>query len=38
MTTDPDKPNHVVDTDKTASELAKYIDIKESEINKILRW
>ena len=37
MTTDPDEPNHVVDIDKTASELAKYIDIKESAINKILQ-
>jgi penicillin-binding protein 2B len=37
MTTDPKEPNHVVDIDKTASELAKYIDIKESAINKILQ-
>jgi penicillin-binding protein 2B len=37
MTTDPDKPNHVVDIDKTASELSKYIDLKESDIKKILK-
>ena len=37
MTTDPDEPNHVVDLDKTASDLSKYIELKESEIEKILR-
>lgn len=37
MTTDPDKPNHVVDIDKTAMELSKYIDLKESDIKKILK-
>ena len=37
MTTDPDEPNHVVDIEKTASELSKYIDIKESDIKKILK-
>ncbi len=37
MTNDPDKPNHVVDIDKTASELSKYIDMKESSIRKILK-
>ena len=34
MTTDPNEPNHVVDIDKTASELSKYIDMKESDIQK----
>ena len=37
MTTDPNEPNHVVDIDKTASELSKYIDINESEIYKIYK-
>ncbi len=37
MTLDPKKPNHVVDIDKTASELSKHIDIKESDIRKILK-
>ncbi len=37
MTTDPDKPNHVVNIEKTASELSKYIDLKESDIKKILK-
>jgi len=37
MTTDPDQPNHVVDIEKTASELANFIDLKESEIEKILK-
>lgn len=37
MTTDPKKPNHVKDIDKTASTLAKYIDLKESEIYNILK-
>ncbi|MDQ1003827.1 penicillin-binding protein 2B [Neobacillus niacini] len=36
MTTNPKKPNHVTDPQKTASELAKIIDLKESEIYKIL--
>ena len=36
MTLDPNEPNHVVDIDKTASELSKHIDIKESAIRKIL--
>src|SRR6476469_7002103 len=37
MTTDPDAPNHVVNIEKTASELSKYIDLKESDIKKILK-
>ena len=37
MTTDPNEPNHVVNIEKTASELSKYIDIKESAIKKILK-
>lgn len=37
MTTDPKKPNHVQDINKTANALAKYIDLKESEIYKILQ-
>ena len=37
MTNDPDKPNHVVDIDKTASELSKHINMKESDIRKILK-
>ena len=37
MTLDPNEPNHVVDIDKTASELSKHIDIKESDIRKILK-
>jgi len=36
MTTDSDNPNHVVDLKKTASELAKFIDLKESKIFAIL--
>lgn len=36
MTTNPKKPNHVTDPQKTASELAKIIDLKESEIYSIL--
>src|SRR4051794_3208558 len=30
MTTNPKKPNHVTDPKKTASELAKYLDMEES--------
>lgn len=37
MSPDPKKPNHVVDLEKTASELAKYIDLPESEIYEILK-
>ena len=37
MTTDPKKPNHVVDLEKTASQLAKHIDLTESEIYGILK-
>lgn len=36
MTTNPKKPNHVTDPEKTARELAKIIDMKESEIYSIL--
>ena len=37
MSPDPKKPNHVIDLEKTATELAKYIDLKESEIYTILK-
>jgi penicillin-binding protein 2B len=36
MTTNPKKPQHVKDPRKTAKELAKYINLKESEIYTIL--
>ncbi|WP_050614686.1 penicillin-binding protein [Bacillus testis] len=36
MTIDPKEPNHVVDPEETASKLAKYIDLDESAILKIL--
>ncbi|MEH7110826.1 penicillin-binding protein [Neobacillus niacini] len=36
MTTNSKKPNHVTDPQKTASELAKYINLEESEIYSIL--
>jgi penicillin-binding protein 2B len=36
MTTDPEHPNHVVDKEKTARELSRYIDLSESEILRIL--
>lgn len=36
MTTDEKHPQHVVDKEKTAKALAKYIDLSESEIYKIL--
>lgn len=36
MTTDPKNPNHVVDLKKTAKELSKYINLKESKIYDIL--
>jgi penicillin-binding protein 2B len=36
MTTNPKKPNHVSDPEKTARELAKYIKMEESEIYSIL--
>lgn len=36
MTTSPKKPNHVTDPEKTARELAKIIDMEESEIYSIL--
>lgn len=36
MTTDEKNPQHVVDKEKTAHALAKYIDLSESEIYKIL--
>ncbi|CAM4042754.1 penicillin-binding transpeptidase domain-containing protein [Lederbergia lenta] len=32
LTTDPEHPNHVVDLEKTAAELAKNIEMEESEI------
>lgn len=37
MTTDKKNPQHVVDPEKTASELAKYIDLEESVILNIIR-
>ncbi|WP_338469913.1 penicillin-binding protein [Niallia sp. XMNu-256] len=37
MSPDPEKPNHVVDLEKTASELAKFIDLPKSDIYKILK-
>jgi len=36
LTTNPKKPRHVVDKEKTARELSKIIDLSESEIYKIL--
>ncbi|MFP7296032.1 penicillin-binding protein [Neobacillus niacini] len=36
MTTNPKKPNHVTDPEKTARELAKFIDLEESKIYSIL--
>jgi penicillin-binding protein 2B len=36
MTTNPKKPNHVSDPEKTARELAKYLKLEESEIYSIL--
>lgn len=36
MTTSPKKPNHVTNPEKTAKELAKFIDMEESEIYSIL--
>ncbi|MDF2791341.1 MAG: penicillin-binding protein [Neobacillus sp.] len=36
MTTNPKKPNHVTDPEKTARELANIIDMEESEIYSIL--
>ena len=36
MTTNPKKPQHVVNLNKTASELSKYIKLDESEIYSIL--
>ncbi|MEH7011919.1 penicillin-binding transpeptidase domain-containing protein [Neobacillus niacini] len=36
MTTNSKKPNHVTDPEKTARELAKYIDMEESKIYSIL--
>jgi penicillin-binding protein 2B len=36
MTTNPKKPNHVTDPEKTARELSKIIDMEESEIYSIL--
>jgi penicillin-binding protein 2B len=36
MTTDPEDPQHVIDPEKTAKALAKYIDMPESQIFDIL--
>jgi penicillin-binding protein 2B len=36
MTTNPKKPQHVKNPDKTAKELAKYLDMDQSEIYSIL--
>lgn len=36
MTTNPKKPQHVKNPDKTAKEMAKYLDMDESEIYSIL--
>lgn len=36
VTTDPEEPQHVVDPEKTAKALAKFIDLPESEILEIL--
>ncbi|RHW36503.1 penicillin-binding protein [Neobacillus notoginsengisoli] len=36
MTTDPENPKHIVNPEMTAAKLAKYIDMKESEIIRIL--
>src|SRR4051812_13999207 len=36
MTTNPKKPQHVKNLDKTAKELAKYLDMDQSEIYSIL--
>src|SRR3954470_6628929 len=36
MTTNPKKPNHVMDPKKTAKELANFIEMEESEIYSIL--
>lgn len=36
MTTNPKKPNHVTDPQKTARELAKFIDMEESKIYSLL--
>jgi penicillin-binding protein 2B len=37
MTTDPDKPNHVVDPEMTAKKLSKYLPMSEQKIEKLLR-
>lgn len=37
MTTDPDNPQHVVDPEKTAEVLSKYIDMEKEDIEKQLR-
>ena len=36
VTSNPSKPKHVVDPSETAKQLAKYIDMKESDIYRIL--
>lgn len=37
VTTDPKEPNHVIDPEKTANVLAKYLDMEEVEILKRLK-
>lgn len=37
MSPDPEKPKHVVDLDKTAEELAEYINLSKSQIYDILK-
>ncbi len=37
MTTDPNKPNHVVDKEMTAKKLAKYLPMSETEILQRLK-
>jgi penicillin-binding protein 2B len=37
MTTDPDKPKHVIDPEKTAKALAKYIKMPETDILSTLK-
>lgn len=36
MTTNKDRPKHVIDKEKTSRELAKHIDLEESDIYRIL--
>lgn len=37
MTTNKENPKHVVDPEMTAKELAKYLDLEENEISRILK-